>query len=64
MAGKTKHQVFIEKVTDKMTNIYEVAKSADIEKYMFEDVTEERNRLFKREPQWSLKTLFPLDIPE
>jgi hypothetical protein len=50
MAGKTKHQVFIEKVTDKMTNIYEVAKSADIEKYMFEDVTEERNRLFKREP--------------
>ncbi len=64
MTGKTKHQVFIEKVTDKMTNIYEVAKSTDIEKYMFEDVTEERNRLFKRQPQWSLKILFPLDIPE
>lgn len=30
MAGKTKHQVFFEKVTDKMTNIYEVVKSADI----------------------------------
>jgi len=64
MAGKTKHQVFIEKLTDKMKNIYEAAKSADIDKYMFEDVTEERNRLFGREPQWSLKTLFSLTIPD
>jgi hypothetical protein len=64
LAGNTEHRLFFDRVAAKMTNIYEVAKGADIDQYMFEDVTEERNRLFKRAPQWSLQKLFPLEIPE
>lgn len=46
LAGNTEHQFFFNRVAVKMTNIYKVAKGSGIDHHMFEDVTEERNRLF------------------
>jgi len=63
LAGNTEHQLFFDKVKAKMSNIYEVAKNEGIDQYLFLDVTDDQNRLYNREPYWSFKTLFPLNIP-
>jgi len=64
LAGNTEHQLFFDRVKVKMSNIYDVAKNEGIDQYLFLDVTDDQNRSHKREPQWSFKSLFPLDIPK
>lgn len=64
LTGNTEHQLFFDRLKVKMSNIYEVAKNEGIDQYLFLDVTDHQNRSYKREPQWSLKSLFPLEIPE
>ena len=62
--GGTKHRSFMADLTERRAALDHAAKNSGIYEHLYDDITEEMNKVLNLKPEWSLSTLFPLTYPQ
>ena len=63
LQGKTKHRLFMADLAKRKSAAAQKAKNSGLYEHLYDDITEEMNKIPGRKPAWSLEKLFKLHYP-